>query len=437
MTAQHLVSAPVTTLKGDIIVPGDKSISHRAILLGAIATGETVVDGFLEGEDCLATIHACRLMGVRIQRPAPQQVVIQGKGKYGLKKPPQPIDCGNSGTSIRLLSGLLVAQSFDSQLIGDASLSSRPMNRVAHPLRQMGAKIETTAGCPPIDVTASQGLQGITYHMPQASAQVKSCLLLAGMYASGDTTVIEPQITRDHTERMLTFMGHPVRRSGHALTINAIHDVQGCHLNIPGDLSSAAFFIIAATIIPDAFLTIRNVGINPTRTGVLELLNRMGANIHLINERQYGDEPVADIVIQHAVLRSIDIPKDVVSLTIDEFPILFIAAACAEGTTILHGAEELRCKESDRIAAMADGLNRLGIDTQATPDGIVIHGGQLRGGVVDSYGDHRIAMAFAIAGAVATAPVMIRDCDAISTSFPEFEQTATQCGFQISRNFRS
>lgn len=431
----NFVSHPVKSIRGDIIVPGDKSISHRSILLGAIATGVTTVTGFLDGNDCLATIAACRSMGVRIDGPAEQRVVIHGVGKRGLKKSSNTIDCGNSGTSIRLLAGLLAAQSFDSVLTGDASLLKRPMNRVTRPLTQMGAILQTNKGCPPISIQGGHALHGITYEMPQASAQVKSCLLIAGMYAEGETTVIEPSITRDHTERMLATLAYPVRREGHLITIDSDHECVGAHIQVPGDISSAAFFIVAATIMPGSHLCIRNVGINPTRTGVIEILNLMGAAIRIDNKRHYGEEPVADLIIEHALLKGIDIPEELVPLAIDEFPILFIAAACAKGKTTLRGAHELRLKESDRIGAMAEGLKQVGIDAIPFDDGITIQGGVIRGGVVESHDDHRIAMAFSIAGAVATAPITIQHCNNVSTSFPGFVETATQIQLAINKSY--
>ena len=424
-------SHPVESIHGEISVPGDKSISHRSILFGAIAKGITTVNGFLDGDDCLATIAACRSMGVRIEGPDKQQVVIHGVGKYGLKKPDNSIDCGNSGTSIRLLTGLLAAQSFDSELTGDASLLKRPMNRVSRPLMQMGAKLQTNNGCPPITIYGGYALHGISYEMPQASAQVKSCLLLAGMYAAGDTTVIEPDTTRDHTERMLATLAYPLRRDGPSITINSAHECVGTDIQVPGDISSAAFFIVAATITPGSYVCIRNVGINPTRTGVIEILTQMGANIRIDNERQYGEELVADLTVHYAPLKGIDIPVELVPLAIDEFPVLFIAAACAKGKTTLSGAQELRCKESDRIGAMAEGLQQLGIDAIPHDDGITIQGGVLRGGVVDSYHDHRIAMAFSIAGAVATSPIIIQHCSNVSTSFPGFVETANSLQLSI------
>lgn len=427
---QHFISTPVQSLQGDITVPGDKSISHRAIMLGSIARGITTVEGFLDGEDCLATVHAFESMGVRIEKNDDSSVVIQGVGKYGLQAAGK-INCGNSGTTMRLLSGILAAQPFDSELTGDDSLLKRPMERIRRPLVQMGADVKTQGGPPPLIIHGNQTLQGIHYEMPEASAQVKSCLLLAGMYASGETQIIEPNLTRDHTERMLASFSYPVRQSGNTITINSAYECQGTNITVPGDISSAAFFIIAATLIPNSELLIRNVGINPTRTGILHILKRMGANITICNRRQYGEEPVADLHVRHAQLHGIEIPESIVPAAIDEFPVLFIAAACATGQTLLHGAKELRYKESDRLGAMADGLSCLGIEAKALNDGIFIRGGTLQGGVVDSRNDHRIAMAFAIAGAVASAPVTIKHCTNVATSFPSFIATANQINLLI------
>ncbi len=428
---QHFISSPVQSLQGDITVPGNKSISHRAIMLGAIAKGSTTVNSFLDGGDCLATVDAFEAMGVRIEKNDDSSVIIHGVGKYGLQKPTEPINCGNSATTMRLLAGTLAAQSFDSELTGDDSLLKRPMERIRRPLVQMGADVITQGGPPPLIIHGNQPLQGICYEMPEASAQVKSCLLLAGMYAAGETQIIEPSLTRDHTERMLASFSYPVRQSGNAIIINAAYECQGTHIIVPGDMSSAAFFIVAATLIPNSELFIRNVGINPTRTGLLHILKRMGANITISNRRQYGEEPVADLHVRHAPLHGIDIPESIVPSAIDEFPVLFIAAACATGQTLLHGAKELRLKESDRIGAMADGLSCLGIEAKALSDGIFIRGGTVQGGVVDSRHDHRIAMAFAIAGAVATAPVTIKHCNNVATSFPSFVATANHINLLI------
>ncbi len=431
MKSYHFVSSPVDSLQGDIIVPGDKSISHRSIILGSIAKGVTTVQGFLDGEDCLATMEAFRSMGVSIDGPVSQRVVIHGVGKRGLEKPEKVIDCGNSGTTMRLLAGLLAGQAFDTELTGDSSLLKRPMERVSRPLHQMGAAITTTKGRPPLLIRGGQKLHGITYEMPEASAQVKSCLLLAGLYAKGETRVIEPGLTRDHTERMLTAFSHPIHKSGKAIVINAGGECQGTDVIVPGDISSAAFFIVAATVVPESELFIRNVGINPTRTGILQILKRMGANIKITNKRLCGEELVADLYVKHAQLEGIDIPAAMVPLAIDEFPAIFIAACCAKGQTVLQGARELRCKESDRITVMAEGLKTLGIDAQTIDDGICINGGVLQGGVVDSHRDHRIAMAFAIAGSVAKAPVTILHCANVATSFPTFVKTANQVKLKI------
>ena len=431
MNAYHFVSSPAESLHGDIVVPGDKSISHRSIILGAIAKGITTVSGFLEGEDCLATMHAFQSMGVRIEGPISNRVVIHGVGKYGLQQPKQVINCGNSGTTMRLMAGILAAQSFDSELTGDASLLNRPMERISRPLHQMGASISTTYGRAPLYIKGQHALHGITYNMPEASAQVKSCLLLAGLYAEGETRIIEHGFSRDHTERMLTAFSYPVHKSGNTIIVNGGSDCLGTDLTIPGDISSAAFFIVAATLIPGSELMIRNVGINSTRTGLLEILKLMGANIKITNKRLYGEELVADLLVKYAKLEGVDIPVCMVPLAIDEFPVIFVAASCAKGRTLLQGAKELRCKESDRIGAMAEGLQCLGIDVKPLEDGIVIEGGVLQGGIVNSHQDHRIAMAFAIAGSVAQAPVTIMHCANVATSFPTFVTTAHKVKLQI------
>ena len=431
MIAPYFISSPATSLQGDICVPGDKSISHRSIMLGAIAIGVTTVSGFLEGEDCLATLHAFQSMGVAIEGPVSGRVVIHGAGKYGLEKPDTLMDCGNSGTTMRLMAGILAAQSFDSELTGDESLLKRPMERISRPLHQMGAAVSTREGRPPLLIKGGQTLHGISYHLPEASAQVKSCVLLAGLYAKGETRVIEQGLSRDHTERMLTTFSYPIHKSGNAIIINGGSECQGTDVSIPGDISSAAFFIVAATLIPGSALFIRNVGINPTRTCILDILKRMGANIKIANKRLCGEELVADLYIKHAELEGIDIPASLVPLAIDEFPIIFVAASCAKGRTVLQGAKELRCKESDRIGAMADGLQCLGIQVTQLAEGIMIEGGVLQGGIVESQQDHRIAMAFAIAGSVAQSPVTILDCANVATSFPSFITTANQIKLQV------
>lgn len=431
MKEQYFISSPVHSMQGDIAVPGDKSISHRAIMLGAIAKGVTTVEGFLDGEDCLATLHAFESMGVRIEKPVTGPMMIHGVGKYGLKKPAVPLNCGNSGTSMRLLAGILAAQSFDTELTGDDSLLSRPMARISRPLIDMGADVVTVDGRPPILIRGGKSLQGISYTLPVASAQVKSCLLLAGMYAKGKTRLIESTPTRDHTERMLSQFSYPIQQTEGMIVINAASECMGTNIVVPGDISSAAFFIVAATLIPGSNICIRNVGVNQTRTGLLHILKRMGANITLSNRRFFGEEPVADLLIRHAPLHGIEIPVSIVPAAIDEFPAIFIAAACATGQTILHGAEELRHKESDRIGVMADGLNQLGIEAKPLHDGMFIRGGIIKGGVVDSQYDHRIAMAFAIAGAVATSPIQIMHSNQVVTSFPTFVALANQMNLSI------
>lgn len=427
----NFISEPVKSISGSLSVPGDKSISHRSIIFGSIAQGSTVINGFLEGEDCIATLKAFQSMGVSIERPKNQQVVIHGVGKYGLKQADGVIDCGNSGTSIRLLAGLLAAQSFDSELTGDESLLKRPMLRISKPLTQMGADIETNDGRPPLKIKGGAILSGINYEMPQASAQVKSCILLAGLYAQGETRVQEHDTSRNHTELMLKTFSYPVEQQGKSIIINSKSECQGTEIQVPGDISSAAFFLVAASIIPGSDLTIFNVGVNPTRTGILTILKKMGADISLLNERHYGEELVADIRVRYAPLKGIIIPNELVPLAIDEFPILFIAAACAEGETKVQGAEELRHKESDRIGAMVDGLKNLGINAQSFSDGASIKGGVIKGGRVDSRGDHRIAMAFAIAGAVSEQAIHIKNCVNVATSFPNFIDTANQVHLHI------
>ncbi|QFY42579.1 3-phosphoshikimate 1-carboxyvinyltransferase [Candidatus Methylospira mobilis] len=416
----YMVS-PGGYVRGEARVPGDKSISHRSIMLGSLAEGTTRVSGFLEAEDCLATMQAFRAMGVDIAGPDAGNVTIRGVGMHGLQPPRDALYLGNSGTSMRLLSGLLAGQRFDVTLTGDASLTRRPMKRVTEPLRLMGAEIETSeTGTAPLKIHGGAGLQGMHYDMPMASAQVKSCLLLAGLYAQGITSVSEPAPTRDHTERMLAGFGYAVQREGNKICLSSGGHLTATSIDVPGDISSAAFFMVGASIAADSDLTICHVGINPTRTGVIDILRLMGADIALLNERVVGGEPVADIRVRSAALKGIVIPEHLVPLAIDEFPVLFVAAACAEGETRLSGAEELRVKESDRIQVMADGLQILGIDAQPTPDGMVIHPGVIHGGEVDSRGDHRIAMAFTMAALRASGPVVVRDCENVNTSFPGF-----------------
>ncbi len=426
------IAKPGGALKGELRVAGDKSISHRSVMLGSLAEGTTEISGFLEGEDSLATLNAFRAMGVRIEGPAGGRVVVQGVGLHGLKAPTGALDLGNSGTSMRLLSGLLAGQAFDSELVGDSSLMGRPMRRVTDPLLSMGASISSTeAGTAPLKISGGQTLQAMHYDMPVASAQVKSCLLLAGLYADGQTCVREPAPTRDHTERMLAGMGYPVTRDGDLACVEGGGVLKAACIDVPSDISSAAFFLVGASISPGSDLLLKHVGINPTRTGVIEILKLMGANIEIINPREVGGEPVADLRVRSASLKGIDIPVEQVPLAIDEFPALFVAAACAEGRTLLAGAEELRVKESDRIQVMADGLRALGIDAEPTPDGMVIQGGSMRGGRVDSHGDHRIAMAFSMAALRAGGVIEISDCANVNTSFPGFVERAAGAGLRI------
>ena len=423
---------PGGRLSGDIRVPGDKSISHRAIMLGSLAEGVTHVEGFLEGEDALATLQAFRAMGVRIEGPDQGRVTIHGVGMNGLQPPEEPLDLGNSGTSMRLLAGLLAGQGFEVTLIGDDSLSRRPMKRVTEPLTLMGAEINTTPkGTAPLVIRPVDGLKGIDYRLPVASAQVKSCLLLAGLYAAGETWVSEPAPTRDHTERMLSGFGYEVMQSGRRRGLSGGGKLLACDIDVPADISSAAFFLVGASIAEGSDLILRHVGMNPTRDGVITILRLMGADIEVLNEQEVGGEPVADLRVRSAVLKGIRIPEELVPLAIDEFPALFVAAACAEGVTVLGGAEELRVKESDRIQVMADGLQALGVVAKPTTDGIVIQGGRLGGGTLASHGDHRIAMAFAMAGLRAGAEIVIDDCANVNTSFPGFAALAASSGLQI------
>lgn len=425
---------PGGVMSGEARVPGDKSISHRAVMLGAIASGTSQIRGFLEGDDALATVAAFRAMGVRIDGPEAGQLDIHGVGMHGLKAPTRALDLGNSGTSMRLLAGLLCAQPFDTELTGDASLRRRPMGRVVEPLSRMGAQIGSAAeGRPPLHVLGGRALRGIHYPMPVASAQVKSALLLAGMYAEQVTSVLEPAPTRDHTERMLQAFGYSLRRENALVVLQGGGELNACAIDVPADISSAAFFLVAASIAPGSELLLTHVGVNPTRTGVLNILTLMGADITLLNERSIGGEPVADLLVRHAPLRGIEIPEDQVPLAIDEFPALFIAAACAEGRTVLRGAAELRVKESDRIASMAEGLDVLGVNNEVLPDGIIIEGAQaLGGGEIHTHHDHRVAMAFAVAALRAEREITLLDCDHVSTSFPGFDALARGLGLQIS-----
>ncbi len=426
---------PASAVSGAVRVPGDKSVSHRSLMLGGIAEGVTEVRGFLESEDCLSTMKAMQALGVRVERTGEREVRVHGVGLKGLKGANRSLDMGNAGTAMRLMTGLLSGQSFDSELIGDSSLMKRPMERVAKPLREMGAQIETLQGKPPVRITGGAKLTGIRYDLPVASAQVKSSILLAGLYAAGPTTVIEPAITRDHTERMLQSFGCEVTAAHGEVRLTPPSRLEACSLEVPGDFSSSAFFLIAGSIAQGDGLTIKGVGINPTRTGLLDILALMGANLRVVNHRSAGAEPVADIEVRPAKLKGIHVPEHLVPLAIDEFPALFIAAACAEGETLVTGAEELRVKESDRIAVMAEGLTAMGVTSEVLPDGIRIQGRPngpvFSGGNVDSHGDHRIAMSFAIASLRAAAPIRIADVANVATSFPDFPGIARAAGLNV------
>ena len=427
----HFYLEPGGKLSGSIRVPGDKSMSHRSIMLGSIADGVTNVSGFLEGEDALATLAAFRAMGVNITDPEAGRLTIDGVGLRGLNAPDQLMDVGNSGTSIRLMVGLLSGQSFDSIITGDQSLLRRPMARVITPLSQMGALISSREGCPPLEVKGGRPLTGMHYDLPVASAQVKSSVLLAGLYASGRTSVTEPAPTRDHTERMLAGFGYQVEKQDGVIGLEGGGTLAGTDIDIPADISSAAFFLVGASIAPGSDLTLEHVGVNPTRDGIIRILRAMGADIDIINPREVGGEPVADLRVRYAPLKGIDIPVEEVPLAIDEMPAVLIAAACAEGVTVLSGAEELRVKESDRIASMAEGLSQLGIRNTVHPDGIEVIGGEMSGGVIATHHDHRIAMSFAMAALRATDRVKVSDCAHVATSFPGFADLALATGLHL------
>lgn len=428
---RDFIASPGGSVKGQIRAPGDKSISHRSVMLGALANGESRVSGFLNSADCLATMRVFQAMGVDISQQH-DVLRVHGVGLYGLKPAHATLDVGNSGTSMRLLAGLLAGQRFDSMLTGDASLRGRPMARVIEPLTAMGAHIVGQSGdTAPLSIQGNARLKPLHYRMPVASAQVKSCLLLAGLCGDAEVQIIEPGPSRDHTERMLTAFGVSLQQGQGTVALSGSQPLQACDFSVPGDLSSAAFLLVAAAITPGAELLIEGVGVNPTRAGVLNILRAMGADISLLNERNEGAEPVADIQVRGSDLRGIEIDPAQVPLAIDEFPALFIAAACAQGQTVLRGAEELRVKESDRIAVMAEGLMTLGIALETFPDGIAITGGQIHGGRVSSHSDHRIAMAFAVAALRADAVITIHDCANVDTSFPGFVSTARKLGMNI------
>jgi 3-phosphoshikimate 1-carboxyvinyltransferase len=425
---------PVSKVSGRVRVPGDKSVSHRSLMLGGIAEGTTEVSGFLASADCLATLEAFRTMGVAVDRHSETSLTVRGRGLHGLQAPAKVLDMGNAGTAIRLTMGLLAGQRFESVLTGDESLRSRPMERVAKPLRLMGANISTIDGKPPVTVHPVARLSGIDYMLPMASAQVKSAILLAGLYAEGETCVTEPAPTRDHTERMLRGFGVDITTNGPRVRLRGGQKLTGTRIEVPSDISSAAFFLVAGCIAGVDGFVVENVGINPTRTGVIDILKLMGADIRVHPRATQGGEPVADIELARSSLKGIHVPEALVPLAIDELPVLFIAAAAASGETVVTGAAELRVKESDRLAVMAEGLTRVGVPNELAPDGIRIQGGQrLRGAEIDSHGDHRIAMSFAVASLIADAPLTIRDVENVATSFPGFVETARGCGLDLTQ----
>ena len=429
---QDWIAARGTPLRGRLRVPGDKSVSHRAVMLGALAEGTTRVSGFLEGEDTRATARVFERLGVRIDTPSASERIVHGVGLHGLRGSGEALDCGNAGTGMRLLAGVLAGQGFDSVLIGDESLSKRPMRRVTEPLAAMGARIDSAdGGLPPLRIHGGSVLQGIDYTLPVASAQVKSALLLAGLYARGETVVREPHPTRDYTERMLAAFGWPIEFAPGYARLSGGHALRATDVAVPADFSSAAFFLVAASVVPGSELLLEAVGMNPRRTGLLAALRLMGADIREQNPREEGGEPVADLLVRHAPLHGIEVPVALVPDMIDEFPALFVAAACAQGRSVISGAAELRVKESDRIATMAQGLRNLGAHIDETPDGAIIDGGTLRGGTVDSHGDHRIAMSFAVAAQCASGEVRIGDVANVATSFPGFETLARASGLEL------
>jgi 3-phosphoshikimate 1-carboxyvinyltransferase len=438
--AARFTVAPGGELHGELRVPGDKSISHRALLFGGLAEGITEVSGFLDGEDCLATLQALRALGVTIEQLPEQRLRIHGRGRQGLRAPAHELDMGNAGTAMRLFMGVLAGQAFDSRLIGDSSLMRRPMERVAKPLRAMGARIDTLDGCPPVGIHGGQSLHGIDFQSPVSSAQVKSAVLLAGLHAGGVTRVTEPAISRDHTECMLASFGVTLQRAGLSVRLQGGQALQATSVSVPGDFSSAAFPLVAGLLAAPRGLTIRNVGVNPTRTGLLDILRLMGAQIDVQRRDDGRGEPLADIHVRRSPLRGVRVPESLVSLSIDEFPILFIAAGCATGETLVTGAEELRVKESDRLAVMAEGLQRLGVDCELLPDGMRVRGGgagaahgsePFSGGSVDSHGDHRVAMSFAVASLRAQSALQIADVANVATSFPGFPDLMRSVGLPI------
>ncbi|MFQ5882672.1 MAG: 3-phosphoshikimate 1-carboxyvinyltransferase [Candidatus Methylomirabilales bacterium] len=409
-------------LRGTLTVPGDKSISHRAIILGALADGLTEISRYLRSQDCQRTVEAARALGVEVEGWEGEPLRILGKGFHGLREPAEVLDCGNSGTTMRLLTGVLAGQSFLSVLTGDASLRRRPMDRIILPLKQMGAGIWGRARdtLPPL-VVRGAGLRGLTYQSPFASAQVKSAILLAGLFAEGPTTVVEPALSRDHTERMLDACGQRLERGDRTVTLIPSAPLKGQRMSVPGDFSSAAFFLVAGLILPDSDLTLEGVGVNPTRTGLLEVLQAMGGAVEVLQEEESAGEPRARLRVRSSHLSGVEARGDLIPRLIDEIPVLAVAAACAEGKTIIRDAAELRVKESDRIRAIAHELSRMGIATEELQDGLIIHGGiSLQGACCESYGDHRMAMALTVAGLRADGETTVLDTACIQTSFPGF-----------------
>lgn len=412
---------PAKRIEGTVRVPGDKSISHRAVMFGALAEGTTTIEGFLPGADCLSTIDCFRRMGVDIEQEG-DRVTVHGKGWYGLQEPSQHLDVGNSGTTIRLMAGILATQPFHAVMEGDESIAKRPMRRVIGPLRQMGAKIDgrKDGEYTPLSIRGGD-LQGISYQSPVASAQVKSAILLAGLQAKGVTSVTEPQLSRDHTERMLQAFGVKVVRDGLTVSVEGGQTLKGRAIRVPGDISSAAFLIAAVMMVPGSSLLIENVGINPSRTGIIDVVRAMGGRIELQNERVVNEEPVADLLVTHAELRGIEIGGEIIPRLIDEIPVIAVMATQASGRTVIRDAEELRVKETDRIATVASQLSRFGAKVTPTPDGLIVEGvTPLTGATIDSMGDHRIGMAMAIAGLAAAGETVIENDEAINVSFPGF-----------------
>jgi len=419
------------SINGVVTVPGDKSCSHRSVIFASLAEGESNISGFLNGEDSLNTAKAFEQMGVTIEKTSDTSLRINGVGLNGLKAPANDIYMGNAGTGMRLIAGILAAQSFQTRITGDESLSRRPMGRIIDPLKRMGAYIQgDDHGKPPLEVSPVSIIKAIHYDLPVASAQVKSCVLLAGLYGEGVTSVAEPAPTRDHTERMLRSFGYQVSTRDNLVSLEGGGKLTACDLEIPADISSAAFLMVAASIAKGSDVTITGVGVNPTRTGVIDILKLMSADITLLNERMAGDEPVADIRIRSAELKGIDVPEHLVPLAIDELPVVFVAAAVASGTTRVTGASELRVKESDRIAAMAEGLQNIGVDATATDDGMIVSQSNICGGEVETHFDHRIAMSFCVAALCSSAPILVKDTQHIDTSFPGFFGLMSKLGMK-------